>query len=92
MIHTSKKRIHFRLSFEALTRLEELVKIANKVSSHRGVINRSDILEQIILKNTRNKLEVISEQIKEHAKEINRLQEIRNTLEEEAGQLKLKQD
>lgn len=79
-----KKRVHFSISCEVLERLDDLVKIANKSTARPGVITRSDILETIILKNTRNKLEVIDEQIRNHAIEINRLQDLKRDIETKA--------
>ena len=82
-----KRRVHFRITTEALARLDDLVKIANSALRKRcgpGVINRSDILENIIIKHTRNKTEIIDERLKELAKEINHLQDIRADLLEKA--------
>lgn len=89
MIHTTKKRVHFRISCEALQRLDELVNVANKATAGSGCMTRSDIIEQVIIKNTRNKREVIDEQIKEHAIEINKLQQLRRDLEDQAHQQKI---
>jgi len=83
VVHTYKKRVHFRISCESLTRLDELVKVANKSTARPGTITRSDIIDQIILKNTRNKLEVIDEEIKKHAQEVNRLQQLKRDIERE---------
>lgn len=90
MTYTPKKRVHFRLSCEAIARLDEVVKIANTHTIRKGVITRSDITDSLILKHTENSIDILDQEIKTAAKQLLSLQDKRDVLQAEKDKAGIK--
>lgn len=74
---------------EAINRLDQVKEVAHQISPKKNPLSYSDIIEKLILTHTRNSLAVIEDQIREHAVEINRLQELKRDLQDKATQTRI---